>query len=243
MFIQKGESIIADAPIVELVIPTVYSSKGMFSRQAGYYNLFLVAMARSFSSQSEYDSDNGKKDYKPIALPVLIKSKPTLVETDVIEVPRGSSAKPMYKLVYYKGDEVVSNVSYIKRSDNTKVMYQLNDDGKADFLPYTVIAELLENVNYYNATKLPVPIEALHAIVATRSKNPKNYQQDARFMDKLPTAIISLNPRETMAAGSVSGMFGFEDVNTALMVSANRYQKGSVDKATTLEKIILTGEA
>ena len=240
--IEKNDKILVDSAVFEFLIPTDYQSRGMFIRQAGYYSLFLAGMGRFFNSQKAYETDNGKTQYKPIAIPIMVNTKPSLVETDIVELPKGGSAKAVYKLVYYKDDEFITNTNYIKLSDNTKNIYQLFDDGKADFIPYTVIAELLETTHYYNNTKFPVPLEAVHAIVAERSKDPKDYKKDARFMNKIPEAVISLNPRETMAAGNVAGMFGFEDVNSALMIAANRKEKGIVDPATITEKIILTAK-
>lgn len=242
MLIEKGDKILVDSAVFELVIPTSYSTRGMFIRQAGFYSLFLVGMGRFFKTAASFEKDRDKVPFHAIAVPITISTKPSFVETNILEMPKGGSTKPMYSLIYYKGDELISNTNYIKASDNTKHMYHLVDDGKADFIPYTVIAELLETVNYYNGTKLPVPVEAIHAIVAERAKDPKDYQRDARFMSKIPEAIISLNPRETMAAGNVVGMFGFEDVNTALMIAANRKEKGVVDTATITEKIILTAK-
>lgn len=242
MFIEKDNQLIVNAAVFELIIPTSYASRALFTKEAGYYKLFAVGMGRFFRSSAIYEKSPDSVELKPIDVPVFITTKPSLVETDIMEVPKGGNQQPVYRLIYYLNDVFATSLDYIKSADNKVLMYNLMDDGKADFLPYLTIAKLVESVYYYNGGGIPVPIEAIHAMVAEKCKNPKNYEQDARFMKEVPYAITALNPRESMVTGNVAGMFAFEDVNTALMVAANKKSKGIVDDATTIEKIILTAK-
>lgn len=243
MLVIKNDKIIVDSPVLEIIIPAFYTERGMFLKQAGYYSLLFVVMARNYTSVEAYNKGSVKPKMVPLVYPYRISTHPSLIETDVMRVPEDAHEKAVIKLIYYKGDILSDSTNYIKLSDNTRDLYNMIDDGKGDFLPYLSIAEAMEVTHYMNDTKMPVPVEAIHTIVATRCMDPDDYQKNARFMKKLPSGIQSLNPRETMASGTVFGMFGFEDVNTALMISANREEKGIVDPATTIEKIILTAKA
>jgi hypothetical protein len=239
---RDGEMLL-DVYRAEFTFPEVYVSMGAFTPRSGLYELYMVGMFRFFTSQQEYEKTKDKKEYEPILLPAMLMTKPSEVNSAPLEIPKGSSVKNMFILTYFKGDVFIKNITYVKNSDVTGLTYKLLDSGKADFLPYSVIPDLIgEIVNNMNDTKLSVGYDTLSAIVAERFRNPDNYKQKARFMEKLPEAVISLNARETTVASSTASMFGFEDVNSALMIAASRKEDKIVDKASKIERIILSAE-
>lgn len=237
MFKIKDKSIITDVPVLEVLIPQEYESRSMFLKSGEMFNMFAVCMARSFPSQTSYDK-NSKKQYTPIILPYMIITKPSVVESDIVEVPIGGKPKNMFRLLYYIGDIFSKNLDYIKSSDNTQNIYQLIDDGKGDFLPYTAILKVLEEVHYYNGTTMPVPIEAIAAITAEKCRSVNNHNVQARRMKETPYVIQCLNPRESVLTDTTFNMLNFEDTNTAIMISANKAASGVVDEPSVLERVI-----
>ena len=63
MFKTVNGQIIVDIAVLELLVPAFYSQRNLFIKLPGYYDLFLVTMARSFVNINQYE--NSTKEYKP----------------------------------------------------------------------------------------------------------------------------------------------------------------------------------
>lgn len=233
----KDMSIIVTAPIVEMYVPYEYAASGLYYMDGEDVKMFAVANFRIFSKESEINTRENKDAY-PLCIAAFISTRPREVDVDEVALYAGSKKRKCMVLRYYKNDVFIVNRNIIKTIKNMSILMKLLEAGRLDILPYEPISKALIAAQEIDNISLGLPEEDIDGIVADRFRDPKNPSRKARFMDKYPKEVVSVNPREEINMTSTFNAFGFEDPNSALVVAHNRHRKGVKEPENIIEKII-----
>lgn len=242
MFRQVKDTTYVDVFAIEVYLPFDYMGKAYQGYE--YYSLigsnvrfFGVGMMRKFDNQNQLDNPQNVKCF-PLGIPMRIESSPSLIDTREVQFTKGGPIRKCIVLTYYKNDVFLVHNDSIQSSNNMMILLNLLDGGKLAFFPPDAMVQLLADAEAFNKLSLRIPSEEEEIFIAEKYRNPANHFKKARFSDADPDTLVSYNNRQdTMQTSTYQAWIG-EDINTSLLVSANRAEDGIVDEPTIMERVV-----
>lgn len=234
-----------DAYAVELYLPYDYLEKAY--RGLNYYEVagtkvrfFCVGNMRFFESQKEMENPN-KIPTHVIGVPMIVTSVPSEIDTRDVVLTPGTQPRKTIVLTFYRNDVFIENMNCLQSSNNVMILLNRIESGKLDHVLPDEAAQMLQDVQTMNKAKLRIPSEEEEMLIAERYRDPSNHMKKARMHEgeiKSPDELVSLNMRQEAQTATTYQAITHEDINTSLISSINRFDKGIVDEPTIMERVV-----
>lgn len=238
IFKYSGDQILVDTYGLELYLPFEYSNNGFYRMLGNKVEWLGIANYKAFGSEKEMENRDAVPTY-PIAISGFITSKPFEVDIGDVKFVKGGVERHSLILRFFKNDIFVVNKNIIKSVDNLKAIMSLLESGKLENIPVEHIPSALNKAQETSNVKLALSQSYLDVIAIEHYRNPDNVAQKYRHGETNKTgAVRAINAREESMSASTFQMVSFEDINTSMLASCNRDDKGIRDEATAIEKII-----
>lgn len=244
MFRESSGNVFITSYALELYLPYDYMGKSY--RGYEYYSLlgtevrfYGVGMMRAFKDQKELDGNPLNVKCYPLAVPMLLNSAPSEIDVRDVQYSKTGPLRRCIVLTYYKDDKFLTSMECIKSPNNVMIVLNQMEGGKFAFLSPDNMVQLLQDAQSYNGVKLRVPTEEEEIFVAERYRDPANRGKKARFSDNPdPDNLVSYSLRADAQLSTTYQAWTNEDINTSLIVSANRHDAGIIDEPTTMERVV-----
>jgi hypothetical protein len=245
MFRQVKETVYVDAYAMELYLPYDYAEKSY--RGYDYYQVvgttvkfFCVGNMRFFENEKQLDTPDRLPSYT-IGVPMVVTSIPSEIDTRDVVLTPGSYSRKMIVLRYFKDDIFIENMKCLQTPNNAMILLNRLESGKLDHITPDEAAQILQDVQSMNKANLKIPSEEEEMMIAERYRDRANPSKKARMREgeiTSPDELVSLNMRQEAQAATTYQAITHEDINTSLITSINRYDKGIVDEPTIMEKVV-----
>lgn len=238
--IKKDNQILFGATYMEAYIPANMFDKGicqyMGSDKVSIFGLFVFKLA---NSKGVIDASCKLKTFK---FPSMILSKPSSVETKMLELAEGKGEEKYVVLKYFKNDAVMFSSKVLSKIENIEIYINLLMEGHLpntlsydDLLPITLkcmainggmgVQALLFSVvisNMYRyANDLTIPFRK---IIGKGKAGPLEYK--------------AVNARTVCANDSTFSAIVFEDADTMAIASINRKRYNKNTNPSPVEALI-----
>ncbi len=243
MFKAINGTIVVDSYALEVYLPADYASKAY--RGYEYYTLlgdtvryFGVGNMREYKNKEEMNNPTSIKTYT-LGIPMMITSKPSEIDTREVQFTRSGPRRKCIVLTFYKNDIFMTTQDCIKDANNAMIVLGRIEGGKLDHVSPEEALGILQDVQSLNKVNLRISTEAEEIFIAERYRDGNNIEQKARFNDRANSDnLVSLNMRQEAMKSTTYQAITHEDINTSLIVSANRDDDGIRDEPTVVERIV-----
>lgn len=236
----KGQ-ILVDVPILEVYLPEDYASSGLYEMVGNKTEWYGVANYKGFKDETEMDNRDNVPTY-PMGICGFITSQ--VSETDILDVRFVKNGVKRHSIVlrFFKGDAIAVTKNIIKSVDNLKLFMSLLENGKLENIPVNYIPELMVNAQNTSNIKLTLSQSYFDVIAIEHYRDPSNPYRKYRQSDMKEISksgdVRAVNAREESITATTFQMVTFEDINTSLVASCNKDDRGIRDEATDIERII-----
>lgn len=238
MFKMKGDSIIVNAPILEVYLPADYASAELYQVIGSNSKWFGIANFKTFRSESQLDHREIVPTY-PLGISSFILSTPSETDIDDVLFKKDGVIRKCIILRFFVGDVFCIDRNLIKSADNVVILMTRLEAGKLDNVPPHIVKDIIRYAEKINGMNLKLPDSHIDALVAERYRDPNNHSRKLRFSnDNNTDKVVSVNPREDAMTSTTYQGITFEDINNSIVAACNRKKAGITDEATIMEKII-----
>ena len=234
-----------DAYAMELYLPYDYLEKAY--RGTRYYELagnkvrfYCVGNMRFFQNAKEMETPNKIKSYV-IGVPMIVTGIPSEIDTRDIMLSANGVLRKSIVLTFYRNDIFIENMNCLQTSNNVMILMNRIESGRLDHVLPDDAAQILQDVQTMNKAKLRIPSEEEELMIAERYRDPSNHMKKARMHEGEitdPDDLVSLNMRQEAQAATTYQAIVHEDMNTSLITSVNRFDKGIVDEVSPMEAVV-----
>lgn len=238
-FIQDGNSIKVNCPLLEVYVPDEYMDNGSYEVVGQDSKWFGIGNYKAFQSESELDHRDRIPTY-PIGIAAFITSRPSERDVGDIQFTKGGIARPCIIMRFYKGDLFMVNRNVIKMVENMSKLTQMLEAGKLDHVPPSVVSDLIQHNQEITNVSLRLPASYFDTIVVERYRDPNNPKHKLRHAKENNSEgkVVSITPREDAMTATTFQGFTFEDVNSSLIAGCNQSRKGEKSEPTIMEQLI-----
>lgn len=236
-FKQEGDKVIFTGNYLEVYIPRYYFDSGISEKLGNVIKTFGIFNFKVFKSSDK--KDNPKLE--TFKFPSVFETTPSIIENaDMKEINPADSAFTVLK--YFKGDTFINNVNIAKSADNTMLFINLLHGGKLPrTIPYNEIAKLeMDNLSF-NDVNLNVSATILELIVSELYRSKGNLSRSFRFDAAAGKDLLAYEPinlKQIANSNSTFTAVTFEDLDYALLTSANKLRTNAKEAISPIEKTI-----
>lgn len=239
VFLKKDDKCLVDVEYLEAYIPDKLFKKGLNEVLGDKVNLLGIF---NFKVAGK-DLDVSKSKIYTFKFPTMMMSKPVSIEDKEMELIKGTGIQKYKVLKYYNGDQMMTSLQVVTSIDNVEKFVNLLIDGNLpNTLKYSDVHELfLKNISI-NKQDLGITALVISVVISEiyRYKNDMSLpfrkvigKGKAGEMD-----YISANARTVCANNSTFSALTFEDPNTMLVTSINKFRYNRKENYSPVEKII-----
>lgn len=237
MFKMKGDSILVNAPVLEVYLPEDYASTGLYSVIGTNAKWFAIANFKVFKTEAQLEHRDTVPTH-PLGIASYILSKPSETDIDNVMFVKDGVERKCIILRFFVGDVFCVDRNLIKSADNVATLMNRLESGKLDNIPPRIVKDIIKLAEDVNGVNLVLPDSHIDALVAERYRDPENYSRKLRFASGESNKVVSVNPREDAMMSTTFQGITFENINSAIIVACNRKNAGIKDEETIMEKII-----
>lgn len=249
MFREKDNVVYVDCYAIELYLPYDYLDKEY--RGIPYYTVigtkvqyFGVGNMKFFNSQKEMENPLSVP-IQTLGVPMILITEPSDIDTRDVVFTKGGKSRKCIVLTYYKDDQFLCDMNAIKRNECDMILMSRLEGGKLDHTTPEEAFNILNDSQRMNGVSLRVPPEELEIFVSERYRmgTEDGGSQRLRMADSDETDvdmddIVSLNMRQEAMNTTTYQALTHEDINSALISSVNRTNRGVVDDPTIMERVV-----
>lgn len=243
MFRMANNKIYIDCYGLEVYLPYDYLTAGYRGTQCYQVvgtkvKFYGIGNMKAFKDKKEMDNSLSVTA-SPLGIPMIITSCPSEIDTREVQFVKNGVVRKCIVLTYYKDDVFADNTNLVQSLNHVMILMNRLEGGKLDHIVPDVAVQILQDAQRMNKVKLRIPTEEEEVFIAERYRNPDKQAQKARMGGASdPDKIVSYNMRQDAMKTTTYQALTHEDINTALIVSANRYNDGTINDPTIMERIV-----
>lgn len=240
-FADKDEKLIFTGGYMEIYIPDSLFTSGIATVIGEKVETMGLFNFRVMNKATDKRESSPVKTFK---FPSKMITKPNVIETETLELIKGSGEEKYYVLKYFNGDVVMTSTNAIATVDNVETFIKMLNDGKIpSTIPYDNLLPLMIKNLEINSVNLQVSATLMSCIISELYRSKKNIakpfrQEIGKSRDVSVFAYTNVNNRTVCSMNSTFSALTFEDIDSMITSSINKNRYGRNQAYTPVEELI-----
>ena len=236
--------IVVNCYAAQVLYPEEYTQSAY--RAHAYYSIlgtkikvFGVGLQRYFMNEKEMEQPENITAHT-LGIPTMITMEPSEIETATVRVSPHGPLRKWVILTFYKGDSFLVSKETIVNTDYAMMYLSRLKQGKLDYLIPDHVIGIQNDVQNLNNIDFRIPSEEEEIFVAEKYRDPDHPNRKYRYHtgEVDPDSMVAYNARtEMMKQSSFQALLG-EDINSSVLINANRHREGIKEEVSPFEAVI-----